>query len=176
MFNAPSREPQSPHTQKSEKHPETGLIKLFAQLRNALVDPSTSQRAMDGIAGLAIGSVPKLGEFLGQMAEDPEMRSKILESTGHLTGYQGPSLHDRDSLQQKIMQLESQLNNSRPAMSQSMPQGMPQSMPQRSMPQMPPMPQMPEMPQMPQQMQEPSIPMGMSEPTPTMPPTGREGF
>jgi hypothetical protein len=190
MFNAPSKESQSPHTQSTEKHPDASLIKLFGQLRNALVDPSTSQKAMDGIAGLAIGSFPKLGDFLSEVAQNPDMRNKLMNSTSHLTGYQGPSLHDRDVLQQRIKQLESQLG-SRQGMPKSMPSPMPESMAStmpESMPRgntnrpispitpMPPIPSMPPMPQMQEEPQMPPVPMGMSEPTPTMPPTGRQGY
>jgi hypothetical protein len=131
MFNAPSKETQSPQTMASEKHPDKSLIKLFGQLRNALIDPATSQKVMDGIAGLAVGSIPRLGEHLGQIAQDPDMRQRILESTSHLTGYQGPSLHDQ------IRQLESRLNGSvqppmgqqpmvQPPMSETTPQPMAQ--------------------------------------------------
>lgn len=198
MFNAPSNESQSPHTQSTEKHPDASLIKLFGQLRNALIDPSTSQKAMDGIAGLAIGTVPKLGDFLSEVAQNPDMRSKLMNSTSHLTGYQGPSLHDRDVLQQRIKQLESQLEG-RQGMPKSMPSPMPESMPSpmpKSMPSpmlegmpsgntnrpispitpMPPIPSMPPMPQMLEEPQMPPVSMGMSEPTPTMPPTGRQGY
>ena len=52
MYLAPSKNESSP---KSEKHSDSHLIKLFGQLRNALIDPSTSAKTMAGIAGLAIG-------------------------------------------------------------------------------------------------------------------------
>lgn len=108
MYLAPSKNESSP---KAEKHQDSHLIKLFGQLRNALIDPSTSNKAMAGIAGLAIGPMPKLGEYLSSVAQNPDMRSQLLQDTSHLTGYQGPSLYDRQALLDKIQELEGKLGS-----------------------------------------------------------------
>lgn len=106
MYLAPSKNESSP---KSEKHSDSHLIKLFGQLRNALIDPSTSAKTMAGIAGLAIGPMPKLGEYLSGVAQNPDMRNQLLQDTSHLTGYQGPSLHDQQALMDKINELQGRM-------------------------------------------------------------------
>ena len=106
MYLAPSKNESSP---KSEKHSDSHLIKLFGQLRNALIDPSTSAKTMAGIAGLAIGPMPKLGEYLSGVAQNPNMRNQLLQDTSHLTGYQGPSLHDQQALMDKINELQGRM-------------------------------------------------------------------
>ena len=106
MYLAPSKNESSP---KSEKRNDSHLVKLFGQLRNALIDPSTSEQAMAGIAGLAIGPMPKLGEYLSGVAQNPDMRSQLLQTTSHLTGYQGPSLHDQQALMDKINELQGRM-------------------------------------------------------------------
>lgn len=106
MYLAPSKNESSP---KSEKHSDSHLIKLFGQLRNALIDPSTSAKTMAGIAGLAIGPMPKLGEYLSGVAQNPNIRNQLLQDTSHLTGYQGPSLHDQQALMDKINELQGRM-------------------------------------------------------------------
>lgn len=106
MYLAPSKNESSP---KPEKHSDSHLIKLFGQLRNALIDPSTSAKTMAGIAGLAIGPMPKLGEYLSGVAQNPDMRNQLLRDTSHLTGYQGPSLHDQQALMDKINELQGRM-------------------------------------------------------------------
>ena len=106
MYLAPSKNESSP---KSEKRNDSHLIKLFGQLRNALIDPSTSDQTMAGIAGLAVGPMPKLGEYLSSVAQNPNMMNQLLQDTSHLTGYQGPSLHDQQALMDKINELQGRM-------------------------------------------------------------------
>jgi hypothetical protein len=184
MYIAPSKEPKSGYTGKTEKHPDSSLIKLFGQLRNALTDPSTAQRAMDGIAGLAIGTVPKLGQYLGEIAQDADMRKDILNNTSHLTGYQGPSLHDQADIADRIRQLEEKLNNSNvqttfPDFSKEQNNdvgGMPtnQGLPNMPIQTPPKMPEEMQMPTMPTGMSQPGI--GMSQPSAGMPQPEMQGF
>ena len=163
MYNAPSKEQKPESTNRTEKHPDASLIKLFGQLRNVLTDPSTSQRAMEGIAGLAIGTLPKLGQYLGEVANSADMRNNILKTTSHLTGYQGPSLHDQLDVEQRIKQLEDKLKN------RDIQTTFPDFSKQEEMPTQSEL-------TIPMEKPMPPVPMGMSEPTPTMPPTGRQGY
>ena len=75
---------------------EKKLFKIFSDLRTILTNPETKVQAQDGVAAVIFGIVPTLGERISELAQNPEQREAVLESTKDFTGYQGTSLHDKE--------------------------------------------------------------------------------